>query len=78
MDNDAGMRWKVNKALYGQADAGARWRSALSEALIAKGYHECPLDPCVWLKTTDGANRTVLFGAGGRHHGMEHRLEDDD
>ena len=42
--------WKLNKAVYGLADAGVMWYECISSRLLAKGWKRLPEDPCVYVK----------------------------
>ena len=45
-----GMVWRLNKAVYGLADAGALWYECISSRLQAQGWKRLPEDPCIYVR----------------------------
>eukprot|EP00957_Ditylum_brightwellii_P036166 2739865-Ditylum_brightwellii.AAC.1 len=40
---------KLNKSLYGQADASRMWYDKLRAGLKARGFTACKADPCLFI-----------------------------
>ena len=53
--------WRVNKPVYGMAQAGRRWQRTLFPWLEKWGLKACPSDPCVFIR-----NETVQTPTGPR------------
>ena len=58
--------WKVNKPVYGMAQAGRRWQRSLFPWLVSWGLAACPSDPCVfirkeWIQTPSGPREDTLI-----------------
>jgi hypothetical protein len=51
----------LDKVLYGCVEAAYLWYKNLNETLLAYGFMENPVDPCVFNKTEDdGVQLTIL------------------
>ena len=50
----------LDKALYGCVEAAALWYEDLRSKLIADGFEENPYDMCVFNKTVDGVQITIV------------------
>ena len=53
--------WRVNKPVYGMAQAGRRWQRTIFPWLERWGLKACPSDPCVFIR-----NETVTTPTGPR------------
>ena len=53
-----GMVWRLNRAVYGLADAGTLWYECISARLLARGWDRLPEDPCIYVK---GNKLAVLY-----------------
>ena len=58
-----GTRMKLVKSMYGLSDAPRNWWKEATDRLLACGFIPHPLDPCLFLSYTEGANRRELDGA---------------
>eukprot|EP00957_Ditylum_brightwellii_P186086 14167931-Ditylum_brightwellii.AAC.1 len=45
---------KLNKSLYGQADAPRMWHDKLRADLKARGFTACKDDPCLFISKKEG------------------------
>ena len=58
--------WKVNKPVYGMAQAGRRWQRTLFPWLVGWGLKACESDPCVFMRretvqTPQGPREDILL-----------------
>ena len=51
---------KLKKALYGCIESAKLWYDLLAKTLVDDGYIKNPFDPCVFNKTIDGVQCTVV------------------
>ena len=42
--------WRLNKAVYGLADAGVAWYECISSKMISQGWKRSMMDPCIFTK----------------------------
>jgi hypothetical protein len=59
--SDGTMVVRLNKALYGCIESAKLWYNTISKFLISLGYSENPLDNCVFNKTVNGVQTTILL-----------------
>ena len=58
---DGTLYMRLDKALYGTLIAGRLWYDTLAKALADLGFVPNPVDPCVWNKTVNGSQITVVI-----------------
>ena len=85
--------WKVNKPVYGMAQAGRRWQRTLFPWLLDWGLKACESDPCVFMRkevvdTPQGPREDILLVGcyvddlfilynSGDEHSLYHRFTTD-
>lgn len=50
-----GYALRLLKSLYGLKQAGRSWNEKIHESLVNLGFKECPSDPCIYARKTNGA-----------------------
>ena len=45
---------QLGRAIYGLKQSGCKWGHLCADTLIADGFEQCKVDPCIFRKTVDG------------------------
>ena len=52
---------QIDKAMYGLVQSAKLWYNTITGVLERNGFTPNPMDPCVWNKTTNGNQTTIVI-----------------